>query len=184
MNEFDENQILSTEDLLLIKLQEIDEEANRRSKEIYEEADLQSKKIYKDADHQSKDIYKDADHQSKKIYEEADLKKKKIYDKIIRRREMKEDYDKTAFRLKKRKTRHVFSVLQESGGSYRFTEILHFVRGSSSTLTIALNELRNIGLVRFEGGLYSASSPAWFAKQKREQKEKTKDTSINRSKPA
>lgn len=36
MNEFDENQILSTEDLL-IKIQEIDEEANLRKKPIYNE---------------------------------------------------------------------------------------------------------------------------------------------------
>ncbi len=43
MNEFDENQILSGEDLLS-KIQEIDKEANLRKKEIRDEIDCRSKK--------------------------------------------------------------------------------------------------------------------------------------------
>ena len=107
----------------------------------------------------------------------------KTFSEIVRRSEMKEDYYEAVFGLEKPTTREVLSVLRESGGSQRFTDIQRFVDCSSSTLTNALGELVGKGLVRWEGGLYQAASPAWFVQKKLEQKEKTKETSINRSKP-
>ena len=107
----------------------------------------------------------------------------KTFSEIIRRSEMKEDYYAAVFGLEKPTTREILSVLQESGGSQRFTDIKLFVGCSPSTLTNALRELVAKGLVRWERGLYQAASPAWFAQKILEQKERTKDSSINRSKP-
>jgi len=92
---------------------------------------------------------------------------------IIHRFEMERDHDKAVSELKPTE-KQVLSVLQESGGSQRFIDIQHFVGCSSSTLTNALSELVEKGLVRWEAGLYQAASPAWFAQKKLEQKEKTK----------
>lgn len=122
-----------------------------------------------------------------KILSLEDLKKRlhhiidKTFSEIIRRSEMKEEYFAAILELEKPITRQVLSVLRESGGPQHFTDIQAFVGCSSSTLTNALSELIEKGLVRWEGGLYQAVSPAWFAQKKLEQKKKSKDTSINRS---
>jgi len=107
----------------------------------------------------------------------------KTFSEIIRRSEVKEEYYAVVLELEKPTTRQVLSALRESGGSQRFTDIKRFVDCSPSTLANALRELVEMGLVRWERGLYQAASPAWFAQKKLEQKTKTKDSSINRSKP-
>lgn len=94
----------------------------------------------------------------------------KIFSEIIRRSEMKEDYYAAIFRVEKPKTRQILAVLRESEGPQSFTNIQHFVGCSSSTLTNALGELVERGLVKWERGLYQAASPAWFIQKKLEQK--------------
>jgi len=99
------------------------------------------------------------------------------FSEIIRRFEMREDYNKAVSELKPT-TRQILDILEESGGSHHFTDIQRFVGCSPSTLDIALRELVEMRLVRWERGLYQAVSPSWFAQKKLEQKEKTKETSI------
>jgi len=105
------------------------------------------------------------------------------FSEIIRRSEVKKEYYAVVLELEKPTTRQVLSALRESGGSQRFTDIKRFVDCSPSTLANALRELVERGLVRWERGLYQAASPTLFAQKKLEQKEKTKNSSINRSKP-
>lgn len=101
----------------------------------------------------------------------------KTFSEIKRRFERERDHDKAVSELKPT-TRQIFDVLKESGGLQRFIDIQRFVGCSSSTLTNALSELIEKGLVRSERGFYQAASPAWFAQKKLEQKKKTKETSI------
>ena len=90
---------------------------------------------------------------------------------ILRREENEKAYSKAFSEIEKPTTRQIFSVLRVGGGRHRFTDIHRFVVCSSSTLTNALRELIERGLVRRKGGLYQAVSPAWFAQEKLEQKE-------------
>lgn len=98
------------------------------------------------------------------------LKIDKAFAELTRRDEVKDEYYDALFRLEKPSERLVLRVLKESGGAHRFTDILRKVGGSSSTLAKALKELRDKWLVRIVSGGYQASSPAWFAQKKREQK--------------
>ena len=148
---FDEKKILSIEELI----------ENLRRK-IYQEIE----KSHHEIDREIETLRRNIDRDSYTTISE-----------IIRRFEMKEDRYKVVSELKPT-TRQIFDVLKESGGSQRFTDIQRFVGCSSSTLTNALRELIEKGLVRSEIGFYQAALPAWFAQKKLEQKEKTKETSI------
>ena len=94
----------------------------------------------------------------------------KAFAEVIRRDETKDEYYEASFRLEKPTTRRVLDVLRESSGAHRFTDIRRLVVCSPTTLTTALDELVMEGLVRWEGGLYQAVSPAWFVQKKLEQK--------------
>ena len=92
----------------------------------------------------------------------------KAFAELKRRAEMKDYYYEAIFRLGKPSTRQVLSVLRESGGSHKFTEILRIVDYSPTTLTNALEELQEAGLVRKVEDRYQAVSPAWFFQKKLE----------------
>jgi len=56
----------------------------------------------------------------------------------------------------------VWLILWESGGAQRFTDIFIAVGGGKGTLSKALMNLLNAGLVRMVRGRYQAVCPAWL----------------------
>ena len=115
----------------------------------------------------SKGVHLKIDEARDKI-ESLHLEVDNAFAEVISRFKVEEEYNEARSKIKKPSTRKVLAVLRESGGAHRFTEIRRRVGCSSSTLTGALNELRDMLLVREERNLYQASSPAWFVRKKLE----------------